>query len=141
MRVLVGFVIGGISCLLAAHIINGLPRDVLRKDCGDLGFSVNASGLFVTRVIYASGTERLPSARRPYSVVAVVSMRWHWMVVATVITVSVLWYLLVIRNQSRRVLRDGAPCCSRCGYCLIGLCDDRCPECGVKFDAAVLPKE
>jgi hypothetical protein len=42
----------------------------------------------------------------------------------------VLWALLRWWRASRTPRLAGQPHCRRCGYCLTGLTEDRCPECG-----------
>ncbi len=45
--------------------------------------------------------------------------------------------VLFVVHRSRRVLAPGqlpVPNCAACGYSLLGLSEDRCPECGMAFD-------
>lgn len=62
--------------------------------------------------------------------------------IGTILVLLIVWtigcgavlVLIYLRRKWLPIFPDGH--CQRCGYCLFGLPEDRCPECGTTFDRA-----
>ena len=47
------------------------------------------------------------------------------------------WSQIHFRLVRRSIRRHLPELCARCGYCLVGLPEPRCPECGTPFDPSI----
>ncbi len=88
-------------------------------------------GLFAVFIIFlvAGALLILFGESRWYSYLYTLPLFLAWGITSALITIMIRLHLI------RRFLRKDLPeFCAGCGYCIVGLKDSRCPECGKEFD-------
>lgn len=86
------------------------------------GFAL-AMGSFLTERIIDVGYDDIEKAKIAVMII-------HGLRLVTLVSIPLTVGLLVHRRLSQSAAHDGDQCCRVCGYCLKGLVNPRCPECG-----------
>ena len=76
---------------------------------------------------------------RPRTVLLPLHPIWPGLAIDTVFYAAILWLLTLGPSTARRMIRRKRGHRIKCGYSLVGLTSDKCPECGQELSARVKP--